>query len=79
MIVSLSQLLLGVVLLPFLWIAIDWVFEGLRDRREARRLRRAMRNCHLCGKGYPEGKRVKLSTCPECSGQNVRGGHRKLG
>ncbi len=79
MIVSISQLILAVVLLPFLWIGVDWLLNFLADRREARRLRRLMRNCHLCGKGYPEGKQVKLSTCPECSAQNVRDGHRKLG
>ncbi|MFT6864602.1 MAG: hypothetical protein ACJAVK_003170 [Akkermansiaceae bacterium] len=77
--VSFSQLILAVVLLPFFWIGVDWLFDLLADRREVRRLRQLLRICHLCGKGYPEGKRVKLSTCPECSAQNVRGGHRKLG
>lgn len=77
--VSFSELILGVVLLPFLWIAVDWFFDTLADRREARRLRRSLRNCHLCGKGYPEEKKVRISTCPECSAQNVRDGHRKLG
>ena len=79
MIVSLTQLLLAVVLLPFLWICVDWLFGRLGERREARRRQRVMRECHLCGKHYPEGRRVKVSTCPECSAHNVQGGNRKLG
>ena len=79
MIVSFSQIILAVALLPFLWIGVDGFLNFLADRREARRRRRLLRSCHLCGKGYPEGIRVKLSTCPECSAQNVRDGHRKLG
>ena len=77
--VSIAQIILVVVLLSFLWIGVDWFLNFLADRRETRRLRRLLRNCHLCGKGYPEEKRVKLSTCPECAAQNVRDGHRKLG
>ena len=79
MIVTLTELLLAVVLLPFLWVFIDWMFARMRDRRMLRRRRRVARECHLCGKYYPEGRRVKLSTCPDCDAQNVRGGHRKLG
>ncbi len=79
MTISLTQLLLAVVLLPFLWVIIDWMFVYLGDRRTRRRQRRVARECHLCGKHYPEGRRVKVSTCPDCAAQNVRGGHRKLG
>ncbi|MFT7301190.1 MAG: putative paraquat-inducible protein A [Akkermansiaceae bacterium] len=79
MTVSLPKLLLVIVLLPFLWIMVDWMFARLGARRMTRRQRRVVRECHLCGKHYPEGHRVKLSTCPDCSAQNVRGGHRKLG
>lgn len=79
MIISFSDLLVVIVLLAFAWIIVDWTFSFLADRREERRLRGAARDCHLCGKRYPEEKRVKLSTCPKCSARNVRGGHRKLG
>ena len=77
--VSLPHLLLAIVVLPFLWILLDHFLNSWSDRREIRRRQRAMRECHLCGKRYPEEKRVKVSTCPECAAQNVRGGHRKLG
>lgn len=79
MTVSLSHLLVAVVLLPFLWVSVDWMFSRLAERRVARRRRRLFRECHLCGRNYSVEKKVKLSTCPECSAQNVRGGHRKLG
>ncbi|MEN8772832.1 MAG: hypothetical protein ABF379_17335 [Akkermansiaceae bacterium] len=79
MIVSFPDLLVVIVLLAFLWIVVDWILSTLGDRREERRLRFSARECHLCGKRYPEEKRVKLSTCPKCSARNVRGGHRKLG
>jgi len=79
MIVSLPQLLVAVVLLAFFWISVDWLFGRLAERRRARHRRRAVRECHLCGKCYHEEKGVRLSNCPECSARNVRGGHRKLG
>lgn len=76
---SLSQLLVAIVVLPFLWIVVDWMFVFLGDRRVARRRGRIVRECHLCGTHYPEGRKIKVSTCPDCAAQNVRGGHRKLG
>lgn len=79
MIVSLSQLLLALVILPFLWILVDGLFSHLGERRFQRRQQRGVRECHLCGNHYPEGRKVKISTCPDCDAQNVRGGHRKLG
>jgi len=79
MILSLSQLLVAIVTLPFLWILVDWLFSRLAERRTQRRRQRVARECHLCGKHYPEGRRVKISTCPDCDALNVRGGHRKLG
>ena len=77
--VTLPELLLAVVLLPFLWILGDWMFGIMGERRTARRQRRVYRECHLCGRNYPEGRAVKVSSCPDCNAQNVRGGHRKLG
>ena len=74
-----SQFLLGIVILAFLWVIVDWCLEGLRERGEARRVRKFSRECHLCGKIYREKKRVKLSRCPDCEGENIRGGNRRLG
>jgi uncharacterized paraquat-inducible protein A len=79
MISSFADLLVVIVLLAFVWVLVDWAFSFFADRRNERRLRLSTRECHLCGKRYPEKSRVKLSTCPECSAQNIRGGHRKLG
>lgn len=79
MTVTLPQLLLSLVLLVFLWMAVDWFLGVLRDRGEASRTARKTRECHICGKRYQEDRRVKLSECPACSAQNIRGGHRKLG
>lgn len=79
MIISFSDLLLVIVMLAFVWIAVDWGFSFITEHREERRLRSSTRECHLCGKRYSEEKRVKLSTCPKCSARNIRGGHRKLG
>jgi len=79
MTVTLSELLMGIVILPFLWVALDGVLGALRRVGEMRRQSLSVRRCHLCGKNYPEGKGVKISTCPECGGLNHRRGHRKLG
>jgi hypothetical protein len=79
MIVTLSELLIGMVLLPFAWIVLDWFLGALGRVRERSRCRRAYRTCHLCGLNYGEEPAVKVSTCPRCSGQNERKGHRKLG
>ena len=79
MISSLTDLLVVIVFLAFVWVLVDWTFSFLADRQNERRLRLSTRECHLCGKRYPEKNRVKLSTCPKCSAQNIRGGHRKLG
>lgn len=79
MIISLPELLLSIVLLAFLWVALDWFLGLLRDRSETARLLKSRRHCHLCGKIYPEDRGVKLSECPDCSARNIRGGHRKLG
>jgi hypothetical protein len=79
MILSFTDLLVVIVLLAFVWVLVDWTFSFLAERRNQRRLRLSARECHLCGKRYPEKNRVKLSTCPKCSAQNIRGGHRKLG
>ncbi len=79
MIVSLLELLIGIVLLPFAWVALDWFLGALGRGRERSRRRRAFRNCHLCGWNYGEEPTVKVSTCPRCFGQNERKGHRKLG
>lgn len=79
MIVSLSEFLLGLVLVPAAWLVLDWLGDLLGRRRERRILRQGIRHCHLCGKVYAEERRVKLSRCPECSGQNEERRHRKLG
>ncbi len=79
MIFTYSQFLFAIVLLVFVWMSIDWFLESLRERSEARRVRKISRECHLCGKIYREKKRVKLSRCPDCSGENIRGGNRRLG
>lgn len=77
--VTLTELLMGIVVLPFLWIVLDWSYGVLLRGRLTRVRRRSMRSCHLCGKNYEEARRVKVSSCPECEGQNDRRGHRKLG
>lgn len=79
MIFTYSQFLLAIVILAFFWMIMDWFFGTLRERGEARRVRKISRECHLCGKIYREKKRVKLSRCPECEGENIRGGNRRLG
>lgn len=79
MIVTLPQLLISIVLLVFLWLILDWFLGMLRNRGEAARLAREVRECHLCGKRYREERSVKLYRCPACGAQNIRGGHRKLG
>ena len=79
MTITYPQFFITLVLLGFLWLVFDWFFGVLRDRAELTRLAKSSRECHLCGRRYPEEKRVKLSECPDCSAQNVRGGHRKLG
>lgn len=79
MTVSLTQFLLVAALLPICWVLLDAFLSYLKERRIFRQQRKAARSCHLCGNYYPEEKRVKISTCPECDGQNRRGGHRKLG
>ena len=79
MTVSYPQFYVSLVLLGFLWLVFDWVLGLLLDRAEATRVANASRECHICGKRYVEEGRIKLSECPDCSAQNVRGGHRKLG
>jgi len=79
MTVSLPELLVTLVLLSFLWVLIDSVLERFRDRRAARQSAGVVRECHLCGRSYPEQRKVKISVCPHCGAQNRRGGHRKLG
>jgi protein-arginine kinase activator protein McsA len=77
--VTLTDLLLGIAVAPFLWVLVDW-FLGVMGRcRERKQVRRSVRTCHLCGKSYQEQPRVKLSVCPACEGVNDRRGHRKLG
>lgn len=79
MIVTIPQILVTLVLLSFLWLILDWIFGLLLDRGEAARLAKSSRECHVCGKRYPESRHVQLSECPACSAQNIKGGHRKLG
>lgn len=79
MIFTYSQFLLGIVVLVMAWMCVDWFLERLRERGEIKRARKLSRECHLCGKIYREKKRVKLSQCPDCSGENIRGGNRRLG
>jgi len=79
MIFTYSQFLLVIVILSFFWMILDWFFEIFRERGEARQVRKISRECHLCGKIYREKKRVKLSRCPECQGENICGGNRRLG
>lgn len=79
MILTLPQLLVGLVILVMLWMVFDWVMGGLKDRAEESRLGAMGRHCHLCGRRYREGRKVKESRCPDCGARNRRGGHRKLG
>ena len=79
MIVSLSELLLAIVLVPPAWVVLDWLADLLGRRRERRILRRGIRHCHLCGTRYAVERRIKLSQCPECAGRNEARPHRKLG
>lgn len=78
MILSLSQFLLGLVLLCFLWIILDWCWNSWRDYLSRLRVKRSFRQCHLCGKTYAESARVKLSDCPDCSAVNTKRGPRRL-
>jgi len=79
MIFTYSQFLITIVILAFVWMVVDWFLECMRERGEARRIRKMSRECHLCGKIYREKKRVKISRCPGCDGENVRSGNRRLG
>lgn len=74
-----THFLFGIVLLVFVWMSVDWFLDYLRERGEIARGRKLSRECHLCGKIYPEKKRAKLSECPDCSAENIRGDNRRLG
>lgn len=77
--VSLSELLVAVVLLPFLWVLLDWILEGLKALGATRQLRSGIRHCHLCGVTYQVEEDSKVTTCPECAAKNNRVGPRRLG
>lgn len=79
MIVTLSELLVAVVVIPFAWILLDWLLETLAGRRDARQLRSAVQRCHLCGREYRAEGKGRISTCPACLARNDRKGPRKLG
>ncbi len=63
----------------FVWVFWDWLWEGVRRRREVGQLRERSRKCHLCGRRYEEKSLVRISKCPECAAVNEKKGHRSLG
>ncbi|MGJ8695652.1 MAG: hypothetical protein ACSHYF_04995 [Verrucomicrobiaceae bacterium] len=76
---SVTHLFLGLVLLAFAWVFLDFLFVRLGDRFARYRAARKIRECHLCGRRYPEKPSVRLSQCPECDATNHRKGHHRLG
>ncbi|MDA7517871.1 hypothetical protein N9873_03380 [Akkermansiaceae bacterium] len=79
MTLDISQFFVGLVLLAFVWMTIDFLFERFGGHLSRWLNRRQSRECHLCGKTYAEKPRVKLSRCPDCDGLNSRKSHRRLG
>lgn len=67
------------VLAAFIWLAADFLLVQLSRFFAARRAQRKWRDCHLCGKRYPEKPRQKLSKCPGCQALNNKKPHRRLG
>jgi len=79
MTIDITQFFLGLVLLAFAWVVLDFLFERMIGRIYQWNKRRKIRECHLCGKNYQESSSLKISHCPDCDALNTRKRHRRLG
>ena len=76
---SLTQFLVGILILAFLGAGVSVSLHRRRDHRRARAIRRRTLRCRVCGRVFLHSGTPGAQDCPDCGRANLPGRDRRLG